>query len=227
MIFKKDKLGWSIESNSHFVFFGNKLSLIENLRDQYPHFRFSRIKQVHGDKLVHSSKYSIDFSKEADAHYTEEKNLGLIVSTADCVPVLIFNQMKSNIIAIHAGWRGVLNRIIPKSIQSMCKEPTEIENLKIYIGPHIGFQSFEIEDHIRNQLLNTCQKSQKDSFQPSQPGKSLVNLLSIVQGQMNDLGVDNTQIQALSEDTKTSSDLHSYRRDLENSGRQLSFIALK
>ena len=101
------------------VFFGKKEDQIQSLNNKFPTRQFKRIKQVHGDKAVHTSPHSIDFSKEADAHYTGEKNLGLAISTADCIPVMIYNENPMWISGIHAGWRGVLNKIVPKTIEAL------------------------------------------------------------------------------------------------------------
>ncbi len=209
------------------VYFGKKDSQIQHLQQTFPQFNFKRIKQVHGDKIVHTSPHSVDFSKEADAHYTGEKKLALAISTADCIPVMIYSPEPRWIASIHAGWRGVLNQITPKTVNAFIKLGCKPDKLHIFIGPHIGFQSFEVEDSIRDQLLRTINKPEASFSKTSREGRSLVSLFSILKNQLQEVGVHESQIHFLDADTFTNLDYHSYRRDKESSGRQLSFIVLK
>jgi YfiH family protein len=215
------------EDQSMFVFFGKRGCHIEKLKNDFPLVNFKRIKQVHGDKLVHTSAHSVDFSKEADAHYTGERNLALAISTADCIPVMIYHENPKWISGIHAGWRGVLNKIVPKTIAALKKNGCLPEKMKIFIGPHICFESFEVENEIRDQLLATVSKPLPGATRPSREGKSLVSLIAILENQLLEAGVNQENIKCLLENTVTNKDYDSYRRDKENSGRQLSFICLK
>lgn len=215
------------EDSDYTVFFGDKSSNIQILIEQFSEFNFKRIKQVHGDKSVHTSPHSIDFSKEADAHYTGERKLALTIATADCIPVMIYHPEPRWISAIHAGWRGVLNRIVIKNIDSLKRNGCKANQMKIFIGPHIGFESFEVENSIRDQLLATSSRVLANAHRPSRDGRSLVSLIDILRAQLEDAGVESVNIQSQIENTVTNIDYHSYRRDKENSGRQLSFIALK
>lgn len=215
------------EDKNILVYFGKKDSQIQHLQQIFPQFNFKRIKQVHGDKIVHTSPHSVDFSKEADAHYTGEKNLALAIATADCIPVMIYSPEPQWIASIHAGWRGVLNQITPKSIAALVKNGAKIEQMQVFIGPHICFQSFEVEDHIRDQLFGTIENSRSEFSKPSREGRSLVSLIDILKNQLTDVGIKESNIHFLDSDTVTNFDYHSYRRDKENSGRQLSFIVLK
>lgn len=215
------------ENTSYLVYFGNRESNLQKIQKEFPQINFKRIKQVHGDKSVHTSPHSIDFSKEADAHFSGEKNLGLIISTADCIPVMIYHENPKWISAIHAGWRGVLNKIVPKTIESLKKSLCSPNKMQVFIGPHIGYKSFEIENEIRDQLLATVSTPLIGATKPAREGKSLVSLSAILKAQLEEAGVNKSNIKSLEEDTVTNFLYHSYRRDKENSGRQISFIALK
>lgn len=220
-------LGTLIETDFYLGFFGNKNSQIAQLQQAFPQINFKRIKQVHKDRVVHTSPHSIDFSSEADAHYTSEKNLGLCISTADCIPILIYNHEPRWIAGIHAGWRGVENRIVPKTIAALAKNGCKPESLQIAVGPHIQYPSFEVGNDVKELLLK-CFEGEKDKvWQKISDQKSKVNLHEILKYQLieSQVELENTFFEF--KDTVTDLEYHSFRRDKENSGRQISFISLK
>ena len=60
--------------------------------------------------------------QDVDAVVTHLKDFCLCVSTADCVPILIYDKAKQVIAAIHAGWRGPMGRIVEKTLEVMESE---------------------------------------------------------------------------------------------------------
>ncbi len=226
MKLKIHPLGTLVESDSFIALLGNRHSQIESLKSAFPDLNFKRIKQVHGDRIIHTSPHSIDFSSEADAHYTNEKKLGLCISTADCIPILIFHPNPFWISIVHAGWRGVEKRIVPKTISQMKKIGCFIEQIEVIVGPHIQLQSFEVENTVRDQLLKSCPQSDSSFFSAASENKSKVGLNLILRSQLIEGEIALSQIHFEMKDTFADLDYHSFRRDKENSGRQLSFIAL-
>ena len=60
--------------------------------------------------------------QDVDAVVTNLKGYCLCVSTADCVPILIYDPVKQVIAAVHAGWRGTVGRIVEKTLETMINE---------------------------------------------------------------------------------------------------------
>lgn len=226
----KHPRGHFYENEKIFVFFGNKQSSLVDLQNDFSQFEFLKVKQIHSDILVESGSGKSSQVQTADAHYTFEKQKALLVVTADCLPILMYNPGSNVILAVHAGWRGVANRIIPKSIEALSLNGISSERWKIFIGPHIQFTSFEVENPVRDQLvLSSKKQSSHDApfVQQKTPEKSLINLNQILKNQLSEFSIPAVNINALAIDTVLSLDHHSYRRDKMNSGRNLSFIALK
>lgn len=224
MSFQKRKYGYSFETETHFVFFGNKDSQLNNLKAEFSEYEFLRIHQVHGDRCVQAQQ--TDPLTQADAHWTDQPNKALIISTADCMPLLCFSPSEKKVLAIHAGWRGVENRITLSSIKSTFQSTLD---LVVYIGPHILKDSFEIETEIGKRIVGPKYLTQfLDLAQPSaSSGKVYLDLLSLIMHELQDLGVAPERIQTFERNTVIDTEFHSYRRDREKSGRQLSFISLK
>ena len=87
--------------------------------------------------------------QDVDAVVTHLKDFCLCVSTADCVPVLLYDKEKQVIAAIHAGWRGTVGRIVEKTIEVMrIQYGTEGKDLVACIGPSISLESFEVGDEV-------------------------------------------------------------------------------
>ncbi len=209
MSFKETDLGFELQQDEYFVFFGKKASSIENIRKTYPQFKFKMLHQVHSDTLLHTTSSSEENLK-GDAHWTEEKNLALISKSADCVPLLAYDSANKRVLAIHAGWRGVQNRIVPKSLETLGS------SWKIHVGPHITAQSFEIQNDCL-ELLKLCTSlDPKEWFQSSK-----ADLYKILSEQ-----VKGSTLLPFIFDTVTDLRFHSFRRDRDKAGRQNSFIVL-
>ena len=86
---------------------------------------------------------------EVDAVVTHLKNFCLCVSTADCVPVLLYDKEKQVIAAVHAGWRGTVGRIVEKALEAMkAHYGTEGKDVIACIGPSISLDSFEVGNEV-------------------------------------------------------------------------------
>jgi len=84
-----------------------------------------------------------------DAVMTNQKGVCIGVSTADCIPVLLYDEEHHAVAAIHAGWRGTLARIVDKTVGEMALAyQTAPKNLKAVIGPGISLESFEVGDEV-------------------------------------------------------------------------------
>ena len=84
-----------------------------------------------------------------DAVMTDVCQVAVGVSTADCIPVLIYDTTHHAVAAIHAGWRGTLHHIVLHTIAEMRLQfSTQPENIKAVIGPGISKESFEVGDEV-------------------------------------------------------------------------------
>lgn len=90
-----------------------------------------------------------------DALVTDLSDVCIGVSTADCIPVLLSDDEHHAIAAVHAGWRGTVQRIVEKAVQTMVSVyGTRPEQLVAQIGPGISLDSFEVGDEVREAFRN-------------------------------------------------------------------------
>jgi YfiH family protein len=157
---------------------------------------------------------------EYDALITNSPETFLGILTADCLPILIVDQRKKVIAAIHAGRQGTALYITAKTLRKMKKEfNCSFKDLLISMGPSIGSCCYEIDEKVFQQ--------EWDPFSTSKgTGKWMVDLAQINMAQMKREGVKKEQISWVSLCTRCHSDLFfSYRKD-GRTGRQLSFIGI-
>ena len=104
------------------------------------------LNQIHSNKFVFiDNKYKSKIKPKADAIITDQINLPIAVLTADCVPILICDNQKQIIAAIHAGWKGAFKGIISKVIKFMIKKGSKTKNITAVIGPAISVKNYEVK----------------------------------------------------------------------------------
>src|SRR5258708_6490832 len=104
-----------------------------NLAEQLGFDRVVRVKQVHGDVVVHADDVG-DPWPEADAMWTNTPGLLLGVAAADCVPVLVADP-EGPIGAAHAGWQGTSKRVAVRLVEELVRNGAEVSRLVAAIGP--------------------------------------------------------------------------------------------
>lgn len=90
-----------------------------------------------------------------DALITDVKGLCIGVSTADCIPILIYDEVHHAAAAVHAGWRGTVKRIAMKAVSAMrVTYGSRPEDLTAVIGPGISLEAFEVGDEVYDEFAS-------------------------------------------------------------------------
>lgn len=189
-----------------------------------------RSKQVHGTdiRIVTENDRGKLFTNDlpaADGLITNKKTVALIIYTADCVPILLHDPVKSVICAVHAGWRGTAANIAGNAINKM-KEFFDCvpDNIKAAIGPCISKCCFETDNDVSDALRNTLGIS-ADSCIEVYNNKFRVDLKEANKILLSSVGVKDINIS----DECTcclSSKYWSHRRSNTKRGSQASIITL-
>lgn len=122
------------------------LSMVLNISDD--HLILPR--QVHGTEIAEVTEENLDSRFDGvDALMTSMPHTCIGVSTADCVPILIYDTHARAIAAAHAGWRGTVASIGSKTVAAMLQRYSmSAADLKVVIGPSIGPDAFEVGDEV-------------------------------------------------------------------------------
>ena len=170
-----------------------------------------------------------------DAMMTDIPQICIGVSTADCIPVLLYDIQHHAVCAVHAGWRGTVSRIIEVAIDQMVQRyGTHPSYLIAQIGPGISLDSFEVGDEVYDAfaVAGFDMTAISEHRQKSHNGQSLmkwhINLPECNRRQLIAKGVDTDNIQIANICTFQQCDTYfSARRLGINSGRIFTAIMIK
>ncbi len=119
------------------------------------------LHQVHSNKFIFINKnFNLSQKKiKADAVITNQPKLPIAVLTADCVPILLYDNKKNMVAAIHAGWKGAFKGLIGKVINFMKKKGCKKNNIYAAVGPCIGPNSYNVKDDFKKRFLKKDRKN--------------------------------------------------------------------
>ena len=107
-------------------------------------------RQVHGVRIEEVTEQHLGVAfEDTDALITRLKGVCIGVSTANCVPLLMYDQGTGAIAAAHAGWRGTVGRIGVLTLQAMQEAyGTKADDVSCVVGPSIGPEAFEVGEEV-------------------------------------------------------------------------------
>jgi YfiH family protein len=121
------------------------------------------LNQTHSSNVLDliNDKDMNNLKLENDAILINSNNYVGSILTADCKVLLITNVTGDFVMAIHAGWKGVINGIIYNSIQKLIDHKYNLNNLYVYFGPSICQKHFEIKDDVRQEFIDMNSNNEK------------------------------------------------------------------
>jgi YfiH family protein len=209
---------------------------------------FISLHQIHSD-IVRTLNQAPAKQCKGDAIATRTRGLLLGVRTADCAPVLVVDPKKKVVAAIHAGWRGTLQRIVTKAVGQMQMEfGCNPKELLAAIGPTIGGCCYEVGTEVASAFAAKFTNADEffdelrtgDEPNPLQwlnmmppghqppPKNVILNLPKANKLQLLEAGIPEKNIFVTTLCTSCDvSQLFSYRKERNHSGRLLSVIGMR
>lgn len=155
-----------------------------------------------------------------DGVFTTSPNTPLAIMTADCMPLVIYCTGSKKLMALHAGWRGLLDGVIQAGLCAF----DDTKHLKVWIGPSISQQHFEVS----HDVIHHFDKHPAYVKANVVPGKWKIDLPNIAEQILREAGV--LDIQVSQHCTYQNKDCFSHRRaghtGFNNTGR-LATIAMR
>lgn len=167
--------------------------------------------QVHGATVVCVDSQSCGGEGDAIiAKRDSDEKIAVGVVTADCVPIIFWSR--SHFGAVHAGWRGLAAGVISNALkQASCTD------IKIVIGPCASVARYEVGHEVIEQL-------DRDAVFRRAGTKVFLDLVETAKAQIFKVA-PKAEIATADICTISDSAFHSYRREGQGCGRNLSFIA--
>ena len=191
---------------------------------------------------------------EGDALLTGEAGILLSVRTADCLPVLLVDPKHRAVAAVHAGWRGVLGRLVEKAVGEMRRGyGSEPQSLLAVLGPSIRACCYEVGEDVLEAFQRGFPHADKFfrrvsrplASRPKRPPPSLLgvrpprdnpiprpsihlDLVAAAQNQLAAAGLAPAHVAVVDYCTACRTDLfYSYRREGDRTGRMLAVIGMR
>ncbi len=117
--------------------------------------RLYRARQVHGTAVLTvdgSESVEAIADRPADAIVTRTPGVAVSVRTADCVPVLLHEQRRGGVAAVHAGWRGLVAGVVEAAVSTLLGSRGHASDLRAAIGPCIGPCCFEVGPEVAREF---------------------------------------------------------------------------
>ncbi len=188
-------------------------------------------KNIAGCKLSHGAKIAVAKNKDkgkffdgADGIISNEKNLFLEITTADCYPVFLRDEKTGSFGIVHAGWRGLEKEVVKWAVVALeTVFEAKPRDISAYIGPGISAKNYEVKN-------DTAKKFSKWPEALAKKNKKIfLNLEKIIEEQLEDAGIKGENIKKSGECTYDLKNKYfSARRDKpEKIQAMLSFIGIK
>ncbi|MEM9540137.1 MAG: peptidoglycan editing factor PgeF [Cyanobacteria bacterium P01_E01_bin.42] len=135
----------------------------------HPEASAYRLKQVHGNRVLTPSEIDREMQSGtletefplADGALTEAENQSVWVASADCTPVLIGDVATGRTAALHAGWRGTAQKIIPEAVSRLIEMGSRVEDLRVALGPAIAGEVYQVTEHVAAEVGASLVKKEK------------------------------------------------------------------
>lgn len=175
------------------------------------------LAQVHGTAVHEADRSALAAPcgpVTADAAITSQPGQVLAILTADCMPVVLFSPDQRILGVAHAGWRGLADGILIRTVGAMRQRSDALRDLRAWIGPTIGPAAFQVGPEVRQRFLaddpglDACFVQDK-----SAPGKWLADLCGIARKQLLAQGVGTVHVCGACTVNDPGKRFFSYRRD--------------
>lgn len=177
--------------------------------------------QVHSANVQHVSQPGL--YPATDAFVTNTPGLFLVISVADCMPVMIYDPANNAIANIHSGWRGSQKNIAGRAVELMKEKfSSNPAELIVFMGPAISQKNFEVDKDVADLF-----PAEYVIAKPGSEGKFLIDTGNMVYENLLKEGVKAGNIERSVVCTFSETTMHSYRRDKQLSGRMFAVLGIK
>jgi YfiH family protein len=196
-----------------------------------------RVKQVHGDGVLTVDEALVsrqgfptllDEGYAYDALVTNLPDLALVVSTADCLPILIHDPVQGAAAAVHAGWRSTARRIAARALEAMAAAyGTDPADCRAAIGPGIRGCCYEVDAAVTEAMAGALRAWEAHAV-ATRPAHWRLDLAGMNRAILEAAGVHPDRIADVSLCTACRTDLFfSHRAEKPRTGRMMNFILLR
>lgn len=98
--------------------------------------------------VINETPVNVDYIENVDAIVTTLPDVAIAVNTADCVPIVLIDEVARVIAVVHSGWKGTVGRIVAKTVATMVECGANVSRIEVAMGPCICGDCFEVGDEV-------------------------------------------------------------------------------
>ena len=176
--------------------------------------RLATLKQIHSSSCV-AARGRAGILGEGDALLENQPGSVVAVKTADCIPILLVDDRRRAVAAVHAGWRGTVAGIAGEAVAAMGRcFGTRARDLHAAVGPGIGKCCYQVGAEVAAHFGGQ--------------GSGHIDLADANRRQLEEAGVTGRRIYASNLCTMCrAEEFYSFRRDQDAAGRMFSFAGIR
>lgn len=199
-----------------------------------PFDRLTSPAQVHGGDCLKLEADDIGRGREGrqtavphvDGLLTDHPGVPLIVLSADCPIVCVYDPARRAVGAIHASWRGTVASAAAQLVRMMIREfGSDPRHLLAGICPSAGPCCYEVGHDVRR--LARTRLNDADSYFTQRQGRLYLDLWAANRRQLTDEGLLPGNIELAGLCTICDQRFWSHRRDGQDAGRFALIVAVK
>ncbi len=173
-----------------------------------------RVHQVHGNVVFAPSEmpeFGPDNLPPADGVVSEQFHQAMWVCSADCTPALIGDRKTGQVAAVHAGWRGTAQKIVPQAIARLQAQGSQLTDLRVALGPAITGEVYQVSHQVAAEvaasilpidpdaaldatIAKLLQLPQSPILPDPEPGRARLDVRRVNLLQLEQLGVSAEQV---------------------------------
>lgn len=192
-------------------------------------------RQDHTDRVIvlnNDNKDEYLFEKlsedKVDGYVVKDSNIASLITTADCNPIIVYDT-KNNIVAnVHAGWKGVINKIYINAINIMINEfNSNAKDLIVCIGPSIRKCCFSSEEESFKEKFTTVFDYSDEYLEyENNSNRFHIDLIKILKHELKNVGMLDENIYVADICTRcNTNDFYSYRAAVQNNKKNYATMA--
>lgn len=180
----------------------------------------STVTQVHSSLIVPAASQA---TVEADGLWTAADDAPLMIKTADCAPVILYDPVANLVCLLHVGWRGAVAGIVQAGIAALVAAGAEPADVYLEIGPCLQVDSFEVQPDFVAEIQQVL--SPALTFLVARNSQLFFDLPGFISGQAQAVGISPEQILTSQVCTASpNSDYFSYRADSQTPNRFATLV---
>lgn len=174
--------------------------------------------QIHSTDVINVTPDTVSAdpdTRECDGYVTDCRGIGLLVKSADCLPILFSGEKEDTspvIAATHAGWKGTVGGIAAVAVEKMCSLGAVRDTIRVAVGPAICDCCFEVKEDFIASVTAIRGATFADRHIHIREGRYFASLQDMTIEILEDAGIPRCNIDISPDCTAHMSDVyHSHR----------------